>query len=177
LIRQHLEANHLKDRYKITTLYCDWCLHPELDRSRALKDFFREIDDAISDGKEALLNDRINDAISLKQLRFELIEIVNPAGADSKLFSSHLGWMAFLGVLLNLLLEKPIIRTKIPTEKRLAGEFVLEKPDRSNLDKNYLAETTISQGAIFWKILVLPIGYMLTGPLALTENLDDFVYD
>ena len=142
-----------------------------------MAEFFQQIDDAISDGKEMLLNDRINDIISLKQLRDELMQIVGPAGLDSRLFGSRAGWKAFIQVFLKSLIDKPIIRTKLPSAKRLAGQFMLEMPDFSDVDKDYLAENAIHQGAVFWKILILPIGYMLTGPLANTEGPDDFARD
>jgi hypothetical protein len=177
LIRQHLEANHLKDQYKVTAFYCDWCLHTMLDRSPALVEFFQRIDDAIADGKEVFLTDRINDIISLKQLRNELIQIVAPVVADSRLLNSHAGWNAFIRVFLNSLIEKPIVRIRQTSAKRFARQFMLEVPDLSNVDREYLDATAIHQGAVFWKIQVLPTGYFLTGPLANTEGPQNFARD
>jgi len=177
LIRQHLEANHLKSQYKVTAFYCDWCLHFMLDRSPVLEYFFRQIDDAISDDKETLINDRINEIISLKQLRYELIQIIGPAGANSNLFGSRGGWKAFIQVFLKSLVDKPIVRNKPPTAKRLAGHFMLEIPDVSNLDKDYITQNAIPLGAVFWKVLVLPIGYTLTGPLVNIEDPANFARD
>jgi hypothetical protein len=177
LIRQHLEANQLRSQYKVTVFYCDWCLHAMLDRSPVLVEFFQQIDDAIVDGKEALLNDRINDIISLKQLRNEILQILAPTGTASYLFSSYAGWKAFIRVFLNLLIEKPIIRNRQTNGKRFAGRFMLEVPELSNVDQAYLEEFAIHPDTVFWKILVLPIGYFLTGPLANTEHSENFSHE
>jgi hypothetical protein len=176
LIRQHLEASALKTRYKTTAFYCDWCLHVKLDRSQSVKEFLQQIDDVISDDKEPSLNDKINEIISIQRLRNELVQIADSAGVNSNAFSSRAGWKAFLQVLLTSLIDKPIVRAKgkQATAKRLAAQFVLEIPDLSDVDKEYLDEFAISQGAVFWKIRVLPIGYDLTGPLVVTESPESF---
>jgi hypothetical protein len=176
LIRQHLEASALMTTYKTTVFYCDWCLHPKLDRSSTIKEFLQQIDDVISDDKELSLNDKINEIISIQRLRNELVQIAESAGVNSNVFNSHAGWIAFLQVLLYWLKDKPIVRKqgKQATAKRFAAQFVLETPDLSPVDKGYLDEFAIYQGAVFWKIMVLPIGYDLTGPLVITEGPESF---
>jgi hypothetical protein len=176
LIRQHLEASALKTRYKTTAFYCDWCLHVNLDRSSTVREFLQQINDVISNDSELSLNDKINETISISRLRNELIQIADSAGVNSSVFSSRAGWKAFVQVLLTSLIDKPIVQTKQQraTSKRFAAQFVLEIPDLSDVDKEYLNEFAISQGAVFWKISVRPIGYDLTGPLVITESPESF---
>jgi hypothetical protein len=72
------------------------------------------------------------------------------------------------------LIEKPIVRTRQSITKRFAAQFTLVVPDFSNVDKDYLDQNAIPKNAVFWRILVLPIGYDLTGPLAITEGPANF---
>jgi hypothetical protein len=101
---------------------------------------------------------------------------VDSAGVKSNAFSSRSGWKAFLRVLLTSLVDKPIVRIKRKqvTSMRFAAQFLLVIPDLSNVDKEYLDEFAISDGTVFWKIMVLPIGYDLTGPLVITEGPESF---
>jgi hypothetical protein len=172
-IRKHLEANSLKQKYKITNFYCNWCLHPILDRNPE-EEILKEISKVVEDGEETLLNDRINEIIPTQRLRKELVEIVASVGVNSSLFSSYRGWQSFLRVLIKLLLNIPILRTDKPVTGKYVQQLILETPDISTVDGDYLAQNAISETTVFWKVLILPIGYYVTGPLALVEPPDSF---
>jgi hypothetical protein len=147
-----------------------------LDRG-VVQEVLQEISAIISDEKEPILsdrNDRINEALSLGRLRAELIEILGTINADSKLFSSHRGWKAFLGVLLKSLMEKPLERTMPPTSARFAEKLTLRVPNLSNLDQDFVSDNQISEHTVFWEVLVLPTPHTIEGPLVLTEFPEDF---
>ena len=173
LFRQHLEANNLESRYKITKFYCDWSLHVLLDRGIA-QDILHEISDIISDKNETNYNDRINDVLSLRRLRTEIMEILDTIGAKSKLFNSHSGWKALLKVLLKSLIEKPLERRGTITSALFASRLTLCVPELTKLDQDYIIDSQISENTVFWEVLVSPKGFILRGPLALTELLEDF---
>ena len=174
LTRQHLEANKLKEKYKTTAFYCDWCLHPELNRNQTADHFLQQIDAVVSDGKDTTLNDRINEIIPFHTLRKELIEISNFAGVSSIIFTSYEGWKVFLRVLLEQLIEKPLVRIEKPVSGKFAKEFRLKVPDLLNVDKAFLVQNAISQNSVFWNVLVSPIGYTLSGLLVISESPNDF---
>jgi hypothetical protein len=173
LIRQHLETNRLKQKYKITNFYCNWCLHSSLNRE-PIKEILQEISKVVEDKEEMLLNDRINEIISIQRLRQELVEIVASDGISSSLFSTYRGWQAFLRVMLKSLLNKPIQRTDKPTTGKFVQQLILEIPDISTVDGDYLDQNAISESIVFWKVLILPIGYYVTGPLVMVEHPDSF---
>lgn len=173
LFRQHLEANNLKSRYRITNFYCNWSLHVSLDKG-IVQDILQEISDIISDENETNYNDRINEILSMRRLRMELVEILDGIGAKSKLFNSHTGWRAFLKVLLRSLIDKPIERRGTSTLAKFAGKLTLNVPDLTQLEQDYITNNQISSNAVFWQVLVLPMDYTLIGPLVLTEHPEDF---
>jgi len=158
LIRQHLEANGLKQKYWITNFYCNWCLHTSLDRSPA-REFLQEISEVVADEKETLLNDRINEIISIPRLRKELVEIVTSVGVSSSLFSKYTGWQAFLRVFLKSLLVKPIQRMDQLVIGKFVQQLILGIPDLSTIGEDYLDQNSIPEGTVFWKVLILPKGY------------------
>jgi len=174
LVRLHLEANDLKKRYRYAAFYCDWCFHVRLDRPSTVDPLLQRIDEAMADDGEGYLNDRINEAISLEGLRRELVELVSPVAANPSLFRTRAGWKAFTRGLLPSLIDKPLVRTRHPAGKRYVSQLLLEVPDVSGLDPAYVGEVEPGQGAVFWKALIGPIGYWLTGPLVLTSSPESF---
>jgi hypothetical protein len=115
-----------------------------------------------------MLNDLINETLSIGKFRRELIEIFLQISVSSYLFNTLTGWKSFLGVCLKRWLEKPLEFGK-STYPRYVSKFWLEIPDISSIDKDYITEFKIIPNSVFWSALILPGKYILKGPLVLTE--------
>ena len=153
--------------------YCNWSLHVRLDKG-IVQDIMQEISDIISDEREVDYNDRINRVLSLCQLRREINEILDTIGVKSKLFNSLSGWKTLLKVFLRSLIEKPLVLRRTLTSARIASSLTFRVPDLTNLDQDFITDNQISEQTVFWQVLVLPTGYLLTGPLVLIEFPEDF---
>jgi hypothetical protein len=175
LIRQHLEANDLQEQYKITNFYCNWCLHDSLDRNPVAKETLREISAVIAEENTTSHCDRISEIISIAHLRQELIEIAASVGVRSSLFNKHAGWKLFMQHFIRLVINKPIRRIEDPpTHGRFAQQLILETEDISTIYPDLAAQNSFPEMTVCWKVLVLPKGYYLVGPLAMTEYPSDF---
>lgn len=126
-LRQHLEAEDLKDTYKRTMLYCNWSLHTKLDKRGLAQEVLDDLTQVLSDilagsgGKyhgqselDEIIKD-VNETLSLRELRREIREILKAEGIQSILFDTYNGWKLFVGQLARLLMEKPIQRRTQPS--------------------------------------------------------------
>lgn len=177
LLREHLEVNGLKPQYRVTNLYCNWCLHVRLDRDAGAESVLDELSRILSDDTDPNYNDRICEALSLRQLRQELVHILGTIDVKSGLLSTILGWRALLRVLLRSLVDKPLEQRGCSAYTRWAARLELKVPDLSELDRDYITANQIGRNTVFWQLLVMPRSYTLTGPLVLTERPGDFGAD
>ena len=111
-IRILIEIDNSKAKYPITTLYCNWLLHKELDRTNLPLTIIQNI--AVSFQKFHSKNDlikKINEAISLKKLIIEIKEILwknlNNKVVVSKIdFEEY--WIKYIQLILSQVLFRPI---------------------------------------------------------------------
>ena len=166
LVREHLEVNRLRDM-ETTYFFCNWTLHGEIDRNPFAKIILKNINASVYKDMPNI-NDQINEVLSVKKFRKELVEIFQRVRVSSFLLNTKAGWESFLGVCLKSWIEKPLKLKKVEG-KICVSEFWLEITNISSLDKNYVAEFNIKPNSVFWVARIFPRNYLLKGPLVLTE--------
>lgn len=111
-IRILIEIDDCKSKYPITTLYCNWLLHKELDRTNLPSTIIQNIANSFQNfnSKNELIK-KINEAISLKKLIVEIKEIlwgnINNKVIVSKIdFDEY--WIRYIQLILSQILFRPI---------------------------------------------------------------------
>lgn len=113
--RQVLETENLRGRYPHLALYCDWIVHPALDRnpggfevlesinSRMIKAFIKHDENTVAD---------ISETLSINFLRQEIMMLLMETGAPTNLSKDAANWQKFITVILEDLCDKPIMFLK-----------------------------------------------------------------
>lgn len=110
-IRILLEIDQCKPEYKITSHYCNWLLHKELDQSSSpviIKEITKSFNDFSS--KNDLIN-KITEALSVKKLVEELKEILWTKIENKILVSKmdfEIYWLNFITIILNQIVLRPL---------------------------------------------------------------------
>lgn len=173
LLRQHLEATPTAGA-KVVKHYANWTLHPVLERGLT-PSLLDDVSNVLTADDEKL-PDQIIDCLCLPKLRQELIALF--AGHRRvEPFHSFSFWKAFVGTLLQSLVDKPLKRSS-PAAGSLArhvAALTLTVPDLQNVDPGYVQTFNLKQGSLFWSVQVMPINYELTGPLGFPESASDFL--
>lgn len=110
-IRILLEIDDSKSKYKITSHYCNWMLHKELDRSSSpliIKEITRAFNCFTS---ERDLTEKVTNALSVQKLVQELKEILW-VNVENKILVSKMDfesyWLNFITILLNQIVYRPL---------------------------------------------------------------------
>src|SRR5690606_39197975 len=122
-IRILLEIDQCKLKYKLTSHYCNWLLHKELDQSSSpliIKEITASFDDFSS--KNDLIR-KITEALSVNNLVEELKEILwtkieNKVLVSNKDFEGY--WLNFITIILNQIVLRPL---KLKQKHRQINNF------------------------------------------------------
>lgn len=150
--RQHVEAAGLRNKYKVLMFYCNWNLHPELDRG-IVQDFLKKISGVINDDRAGHPTDRISEILSMAKLRNEIREVLKNEGHESGVFEIDKNWIAFTELMFPFLLDKPL---------RRKGEVKTPHWVES-------LELYDNVGKLFWRIQVMPESHESVGPVLRTD--------
>lgn len=118
--RIFLEAEGAKKRYRTLSMYCDWVVHPKLDRSSA-----REIVEFVNDAYLARIQSEtaqwISDALiegyKLHVLHDEIQAFAKEFGLNISVFDMWENWEKFAWALIHELQERPSELSKSKTEE------------------------------------------------------------
>ena len=116
--------DQMDDRYPVLEFFCDWVMHPQLDRSKGAKQVLAMFDEAAEIARHnsgALPNhimDRLGPVLSLTRLRDELTLILAEHRFDSDICDRLDPWGQFLATYVELISCSPLI-CKNPTASGL----------------------------------------------------------
>ncbi|MCA9379877.1 hypothetical protein KC675_01725 [Candidatus Dojkabacteria bacterium] len=143
-IRNVIDDNGTKSKYKLLYFFCDWSSHINVDRSI----FCRDLLDALSDvwliykGKEGVTDKEIiyafnKSVFSFKILRNELIMFFNEHRVDNAMFTSDSEWKNLSSVILYHLSGRPIMRNpkykyKLPSEDYVVSFSIVNPIDEED---------------------------------------------
>lgn len=112
--REFIEAQEVQSQFPITTLYCNWSLHPRISRSltalRCLGDITKELRTHFAQGAnvDGFLQFLSEEVFQVHSLRRELLALTRDHGLSQYLYSSDHNWAVFVALLLESLVGKQI---------------------------------------------------------------------
>jgi hypothetical protein len=173
LIRQVIEFEELEDNYQVLNFYCNWCLHPELGRNPGVAKMISKISDSLdkhANGDPGKFVDSVNDAISFRELRNEIIDLLKTHGLEFPILESRSQWKGILNLIFENISDK-----KLVIQKKYFKNNSVGIPPRAF----WLANTNQPGFENAWMVEILsgnksPI---LTGRVMFTETREDFKYE
>lgn len=153
LFRQHLEANSLIKKYPVLFFYCNWNVHPSLDRG-IVQDFLGRISNVINNDKAGHPADRISEILSMSHMRNDIRQILKQEGFESGIFEIEENWIIFTELMFQFLLNKPLYRKK----------------ESNFLNAVESLELYNNNGKLFWSIKVSPNNREFIGPVMRVEQ-------
>lgn len=151
-IRLVLEAEDLKEKYKILNLYCNWCMHSSIEESitayRILENITQSIISNNQDPENSKwIHDAIIEGLKFHQLQYEILDFIDHFNLDIKMFSEDGFWKGFGAILIHNLIERPI-RLNNKTNKKKLKE-ILERIITMSEEKNQLQFAVFSLEFIY----------------------------
>jgi hypothetical protein len=117
LLRLVLEHEKTRDSFLHAALYCDWLLHNEIDRHEIAIDMLCRMHAAVVDWDRTHDLAPVSSALSLAQLRAEMLVIFTKHKIATDLLDSFSNWRSFSSVLLQDLSQRPLRLPKKPGGK------------------------------------------------------------
>jgi len=126
-VRQVIEKENLHSKYPKIHFFCNWLLHPELNRKNTTESILRDMKEAIKEHRNGKtdIGLELSKKINLPNLRLELISFLKDFDIEVGFVKLNSYWKNFESILLHLLLEKPVFFDKIP-------EFIPNKDTNFN---------------------------------------------
>jgi hypothetical protein len=172
--RKLIESEKLKSKFLTVNLYCDWCVHPQLDRegaanvllkiTAAVNKSFRNPSGASID----ILYDGVCPAFAVRDLQKELVTLYSQYGVDTWHLSDAPRFRQFMGAILDIIADRPLcfppdiasrtgkVRKIYDDVCRLAGNdaklAVTQCLVTNVLSKEELAFYTVPEGTYTWQI-------------------------
>lgn len=160
-----------KQKFSVLNLFCDWCLHIKITRSRGLRTL-AQVNDAlvrISKSTDATYMRReITKAMGLDTLRSEMISLLNRMGIQSNLKEDGVWFGNLLDHLMEIISDTPIT---FPSTSKLKGKTLkIYKQISSNPIKPGAGVKKIYIRKIDFDKLGIPGGGRLWSILIKTED-------
>src|SRR5947209_6564402 len=147
LLRELLEVRDERKVYPTLTMFCDWSLHPKLDRSTLGNELLDIIDTiwaqtANADDQVRVVTRRL----SPSTLRDELFKLLANSRIDPSVVANDLPYRKLVTLLIADLLGKPISRSETARSKRDADHLakgIRFVADRISFNQNEKLETEL----------------------------------
>lgn len=150
-----IEGESKQSEYHVLKLYCDWALHPQIDRS----DFCIQILEKLSimlydhDNKK-VYTEKVQEFVSIAELRKQIVHILFNHNIDfAFILNDELWYKVFVILLVNHLLERPI---KLPQRSKKKYDTIysdiLEKVGNEPLYVVREFAFIKYEGKIYWKL-------------------------
>jgi hypothetical protein len=117
LLRLLVEQQKLRDSHPPVALYCDWLLHGEIDRHEIAIEILKKMHMALVAYDQTHNTSGVSSALSLAQLRAEILLIFIKQSVSTNLMDSFANWNTFSGALLQDLRDRPLQLPKKPKGK------------------------------------------------------------
>ncbi len=104
LEREYKVGNHWTGKFAKVRFYCDWTVHPSIDRNPAIKDMVEKLKEALSSGEGTSY------FFSLSELRSEMSELFRVQELNDKLCQDDERWKHFVDVLTPVLTDQLITK-------------------------------------------------------------------
>lgn len=110
-LRILLEENKSKDSFSTLNLYCNWLVHPKLDRSakNLIETLQQKVSEHLESGSD--FNQAMSDVLGISQLERELDEVLSKCNISTVKQESF--WINILRTLFLELIDKPLISEQL----------------------------------------------------------------
>ena len=129
-----MESKGLKKSFPTLSLYCNWYMHPMLDREELGWQILADVDAALWDSSQAP-NAAIGTALRWETLRSEATDLFASQEINAGLFIHDGNWISFSSALLNDLREKPIRWPTDPSTNKRSRHLFAQMMQRSTLGR------------------------------------------
>ena len=104
-IRKILESNKIKSTFPILNFYCNWALHPEIDKTSSIRPMLEKIE-------QGILNKRydvwaVYAMIDFEEFRREMGDFLKKFGSANP-FGSRKYWENFRALIIGVLIDCPL---------------------------------------------------------------------
>ena len=131
-IRQLIEAQSDISQNRVTQLYCNWMVHPNLFSSDGglivIRELTKKLAENWSMSNESLVSE-MSSIFGLSKLRQELIKLFEKHSIPTNIFSECKNWKNIVGCLTYFLRGKPIV---FPSKERVKKQRLKELIDEIN---------------------------------------------
>lgn len=184
--RHIIEEKGIQKEYEYLNLYCNWTLHPEIDKSSKGFDILQSLSNAFTEHNSnpngpKWIGDQVIESLSLHKLKEDIERFCDELKINKELISSKEGWEQFVTFLIiNELQNKPI---KIPEElgKKMGikiTESLKDENDNTVLEISYILfdfvdKNNQSTRKICWNIVTPTTkrkNITLLGPIAIIDQ-------
>jgi hypothetical protein len=117
LLRLVVEQEKLRDSHPHVALYCDWLLHGEIERHEIAINILKQMHMALVGYDQTHDTSGVSRALSLAQLRAEMLLVFIKQNVSTDLLDSFTNWKTFSGALLQDLRDRPLRFRKKPKGK------------------------------------------------------------
>jgi len=117
LLRLVMEQEQLRNSHPHIALYCDWLLHAEIDRHEIAIDILKKMHIALVAYDQTHNTSGVSSALSLAQLRAEMLLVFIKQNVSTDLLDSFANWKTFSGALLQDLRDRPLRLPRKPKGK------------------------------------------------------------
>jgi len=117
LLRLVVEKEKLRNSHPHVALYCDWILHTEIDRHEIVIEILKKMHMALIAYDQTHDMSGVSSALSLAELRAEMLLIFIKQNVSTDLMDSFANWNMFVGALLQDLRDRPLRLPKKPKAK------------------------------------------------------------
>jgi len=107
LEREYKVGNHWTGKFAKVRFYCDWTVHPSLDRNPAIKDMVEKLKEALGSREDTSYS------FSLSELRSEMSELFRKQALRDELCQDDEHWKHFVDVLTPVLTDQLITNPNI----------------------------------------------------------------
>lgn len=196
-LRQYIEHNNLTG-FAYLQFFADWSVHPALDRlasSNVLHRIANAFYESAESHEPAEQKGRlgacaaISDALGLRELRAEIIAVLEKMNLQYELFTSYHAWNSFMSLLLRELADKPI---QFPPDPKSKQKTLLESISQTAVRQKLPPVTRFSickldnpqkpdANLMGWKIGPFSVNghddVTIAGPMQRTEKRESFLRD
>jgi hypothetical protein len=176
-----LLVEHQKSRpsYPHVALYCDWVQHGSIDRHETAWKIIELMHEAVAQHDNGLSIVAVSEALSLAQLRQEMLVLFLSNSVRTEILDSYQNWRSFVGILLQDLCHRPLALPDVPRKKDEKSIRALIKRMAAKLPQGIwpVSLTILEQEErIRWRLVYqgLPGRLNLESELMLTEPHSNF---
>jgi len=183
-VRNLLEERRLESKYSVLNLFCNWTVHPKIDRSMVCFRMLERLTDNILKHKDSppdsVFFAAVTETLAVLQLRDQFVGFCSEFSVPDSFCSDADIWKRFFSMLASILVDTPIqfpdVSSMKPKVKAIYDSIRAKAAGRSFGVKGFsffLKQTGEGHdsGELWWKVDLIPRAPGIAKSMALTGKL------